>query len=199
MSSCSVIVSEPPANRIGPARALGATRRRVYGCGAAALAALAFATSHASAQDWTTYQPRGLGFQIDFPAPPESTTPRDTPAFTGSQAALAVRGRSVFLVYCDPVASQKSTVDPQTILDAALKAHKKNVVVQSELTISVGNLPARHLVTANHAYVYVTRLILLDNRLVQIIYGGPPGTQNSPEVRRFISSFVADCAVLRRC
>jgi hypothetical protein len=149
----------------------------------------------AEAQQWIEYQPDGAGYRIAFPGKPTEET-REVNTNIGRirmrTCALGV-GNAMFMTISSIYPPQVSMGDPQKNLDGARNGSVRNVngTLRTEQALNFGDAPARHLVIDipkdNQA---ADTLVVLDgHKLVQAIYVGPRGTEETPEVRRFLTSF----------
>jgi len=149
----------------------------------------------AHAQQWVKYQPDGAGYRVEFPAKPVENTQDITtkvgPVKTRTSAVEV--GDKVFMTVHSFYPTDVTMGDPQTNLDGVRNGSVRNVngKLLSEERLNISNAPARRLLIdmprSNQA---AEALMVLDgNRLYQAVYVGPPGTENTPEAKRFLSSF----------
>jgi hypothetical protein len=149
----------------------------------------------ARAQQWIAHQPDGAGYRVEFPAKPvESTQSIATKVGPVKTRTSAIEvGDKVFMTVRSSYPTNVTIGDPQTNLDGIRDGSVRNVngKLLSEERLNVSNAPARLLLIdmprSNRA---AEALMVLDgNRLCQAVYVGPPGTENTPEAKRFLSSF----------
>lgn len=150
--------------------------------------------SSALAQQWIEYHPPGAGYRIEFPGRPAEDT-REVVTNVGKihmiTSAVEI-GDKVFLTITSRYPEHLTMGDPEKNLDGARNGslRKINGTLRREERLSVGDAPARRLLIDipqdNQAAGAV--MVLDGHRLVQAIYVGPRGTEEAPEVRRFLSS-----------
>ena len=153
-------------------------------------------TEYARAQQqWIDYRPTGAGYRVEFPAKPVEDV-RDVTTDVGTikmRTSSVDIGGKVFMTIDSLYPASVSMGDPEINLDGARNSGVRNVegTLRAEKRLSVANAPARRMVIdmprTNQA---ADALIVLDGRrLYQAVYVGPRGTEEAPEVRRFLSSF----------
>jgi hypothetical protein len=161
---------------------------------ALAIAVLVSTGSSASAQQWIEYRPPGAGYRIEFPGQPAEET-REVATNVGkirmSTSAVEI-GDKVFLTITSHYPQHLTMGDPEKNLDGARNGSLRNIngTLRHEERVSVGDAPARRLLIDiprdNQAAGAV--MVLDGHQLLQAIYVGPRGTEEAPEVRRFLSS-----------
>jgi hypothetical protein len=154
-----------------------------------------FAASPVHAQEWQEYRLDGGAYRIEFPGSPVEHT-RDVATNIGTirmkTSAVEAGGRTYMMIRSE-YPPNVAVNDPEARLDGARNGSVRRTggVLRSESRTTVGQAPARHLVidmpqTSQSA----DALMILDGRqLLQAIYVGPRGTEETPEAKRFLASF----------
>jgi hypothetical protein len=154
-----------------------------------------FAASPVHAQQWQKYRLDGAAYRIEFPGSPVQDT-RDVTTNIGTirmQTSSVAVGDKTYMMIRSEYPPNVAMSDPETRLDGARNGsvHRTGGVLRSESRTTVGQAPARHLIidmpqTSQSA----DAVMILDGRqLLQAIYVGPRGTEETPEARRFLTSF----------
>lgn len=161
------------------------------------IASLVGRVDPSSAQQWMEHRPADAGFRIEFPERPEV---RDTlvPIRSGGQvraflASVTRTAEGTFLVaYTEYPAGALSTDKDATLdnaRDGGLERAKGRL--REERRLSIGNAPARRIVfdVPEKREVGVALIVLSGQWLYQAIVVTNSGSEDSPDVRRFLSSF----------
>jgi hypothetical protein len=158
------------------------------------VALLAAQFAHAQ-QQWIDYRPAGAGYRVEFPAKPVEDV-RDVTTDVGTikmRTSSVDIGGKVFMTIDSLYPSNVTMGDPQVNLDGARNSGVRNVegTLRAEERLSVANAPARRMVIdMPRTNQSADALLVLDGRrMYQAVYVGPRGTEQAPEVRRFLSSF----------
>jgi hypothetical protein len=159
----------------------------------AVIAAFSAAAAPAAAQNWVEHKPDGVGYRVEMPAAPR-VSQRDVPTQIGpikTTMALVDRGTIAFIVsHNDYPAEAVKTVPKETMLDNISKGQVGAHKLRSQESITIGGQPARHLVIDTaQGQVLVSRLVMVEARLFQVIYVGPKGSEESDDAKRFVASF----------
>jgi hypothetical protein len=151
--------------------------------------------SGANAEQWKEYQPSGEGYRIDFPGTPTEDTRRvQTRAGTVElhTSAMGLDNRAFITIRSD----YPSTVDlrdSQAALDRARNGSltKAKGTLRSEQRLMIGDAHARHLVIdlPESNQLADAIMVVQDHHLLQAVYIGPNRPGETPEARRFLSSF----------
>ena len=158
------------------------------------LSLMTFTASPVHAQQWQEYRPDGAAYRIEFPGSPVQNT-RDVATNIGTihmqTSSVDVGGKTYMMIrseYPPTVA-----INPEKSLDGARNGSVRRTggVLRSESRTTVGQAPARHLIIdMPQTNQSADALMILDGReLLQAIYVGPHGTEETPEARRFLASF----------
>jgi hypothetical protein len=154
-----------------------------------------FGVQFAQAQQWIDHRPSGDGYRVEFPAKPvENSQDLDTPSGPVKIriSSVEIDGRT-FMSIDSLYPTNVETGDTQANLDSARSGGVRNVegTLRREERLTVSSAPARRMVIdiprTNQAADAL--LVLNGRRLYQVVYLGPRGTENAPEVGRFLSSF----------
>jgi hypothetical protein len=167
---------------------------RVLACAIAIGTALIMA-SPCCAQAWTKYQPSNLGYSIDMPAE-WTVTERKTSPRPGNDyilhAATARADNRTYLVVQMPVPPEKlQGVSAAAVLDGIRNGALAKVkgTLRSETHINIGEFSGREIIVDGpNSNVFVARLVLMNNAVVQAIVAGPQGVERESSTRRFLSS-----------
>ena len=149
----------------------------------------------ARAQQWFDHRPDGAGYRVEFPTKPtENSQDLSIAAGTVKMRTSAVEiGDKIFLAIDSLYPTSVDAGDPQANLDSARNGGVRNVngTLRQEERLTIGSAPARRMVIdiPQTNQVADALLVLDGRRLYQAVYVGPRGTENAPEVRRFLSSF----------
>src|SRR5262245_18727219 len=152
-----------------------------------------FAAAPAAAQNWVEHKPQGVGYRVEMPAAPRITQ-RDVQTQLGAirtTMALVDRGTIAFIVrHNDYPADAVKAAAKEQMLDGIRNGQVGTNKLRGEEKITIGGEPARHLVIDTaQGQVIVSRLVMVEARLFQVIYVGPKGSEESEDAKRFIASF----------
>lgn len=158
-------------------------------------AALAFVVPLATlAQSWIEYRPAGGRYRIEMPDTPAVST--EDIKIDGSRTVLQIRAiverrRTAYVVahidYPDDVARGAS---PDTLLQRMRDGMIQNRRVRRDVPLTVSGVAAREFIAIGRdGLVLIARGVWSENRLFQIMVGGPDGVEAQPDTLRFLDSF----------
>ena len=93
------------------------------------------------AQTWDEYRPAGIGFRIEMPGKPKLETQKTKAGNTAYQAIVGFRDMAFLAIYA--TRDEKSPLDTNTLLDAAVKGMTEGKTVLSYFNASTGNMEVR--------------------------------------------------------
>jgi hypothetical protein len=142
---------------------------------------------------WAEYKPDGIGYRVEMPGAPKIQS-RDVPSAVGpikTTMAFVERGRTGFIVsYNDYPAEAVKATPREQLLDAIRNGQVGSHKLRGEEKITINGQPARHLVIDTaQGQVVVSRLVMVEARLFQVIYLGPKGSEDGDDAKRFLASF----------
>lgn len=147
------------------------------------------------AQQWREYRPRGEGYSIDFPGTPTQDT-RNVSTRVGMmrlRTSTMGIGDEAFIAIRSDYPQTMDMGDANASLDRARNSSlsKVNGRLRSEKRLTMGDAPARHLLfdIPEGNQVADAILVIQGHHLLQAVYVGPSSPQETPEARRFLSSF----------
>jgi hypothetical protein len=149
----------------------------------------------ANAQQWQLYQPDGQGYRVEFPGKPTQDV-RHVATQAGPielrTSALNIGDQAFFAVRSDYPTTMPMG-DAETSLDRARNGSltRSRGVLRSEERLTVGHSPARHILIDlpdSHQFADAI-LVVQDHYLLQVVYVGPDNARETPNARRFLSSF----------
>lgn len=146
---------------------------------------------------WETYQPQGVPLKVELPGPADvkvHTAPWDgwTMKTTAARALLS-DDRSFAVGYGEFPVGYVGNTGAKAILDRRRDTiiRESKAVLRSEQPWSSGQAAGVEVVmTLTDGRVNVGRQVIFGNWLIMQSYIGPPGTEQSPEAVRFLSSFL---------
>jgi hypothetical protein len=164
------------------------------------LIAIAFAaTGSAFAQaptpappTWRAFTPEGVGYSIDMPGEWILKT-EDVRARGGTMkitVATVRAGRNAYITIHSRH-PEAGVLPAAQVLDGARDGAVSNVKgkLRKEEAILVSDLPGREfIIDAPNGLVAMSRIFLLDNKLVQAMAAGPVMVLAEPDTRRFLDS-----------
>lgn len=161
-----------------------------------AASAVVVAVTPAAAQQWTTFQPGGTGFRVDFPGPPviegdDSASSRYGKVATVTAKVAAGDGvmfYATYTVYPPGTASG----EPQKVLDAVRLGRTAAGTPRSQQRLAFDGHPAQRDIVDWHGprrVVIVSLDVVRGDWLYSIYCFAPPGLENSPAIARFLASF----------
>jgi hypothetical protein len=152
-------------------------------------------SASAQAQQWREYRPDGEGYRIDFPGTPAW----DTRNVSTNAGIMQLRtstmgiGDQAFIAIRSDYPQTMDMGDANASLDRARNGSlsKVNGRLRSEERFTMGDAPARHLLfdIPEGDQVADAILVMQGHHLLQAVYVGPSSPQETPEARRFLSSF----------
>ncbi len=149
----------------------------------------------ANAQQWKEYRPGGEGYRVDFPGTPTEDTRRvQTRAGVVELHTSAMGlGNQVFIAIRSNYPSTVDLADREAALDRARNGSlvKAKGTLRSERRLMIGDVPARHVLIdlPDSNQLADAIMVVQDHDLVQAVYIGPNTPQETPDARRFLSSF----------
>lgn len=155
--------------------------------------ALASIATRADAQTWPEYRPEGSGYAIEMPGK-WKTASQDVQTAVGvvkmQMASVEISSVLYMTTYSPypPDALRGKSVE--SLLDAGRNGAVSNVhgTLRKEERILIGNLPARQVVVDTEKLVFVARMFVIDNALVQAVVVGSKGVESQPDTKRFLES-----------
>jgi hypothetical protein len=155
------------------------------------LLALAFA-AHA-AEPWQEVRSKEGAFAALFPADPKISIEPPDPSGGVTNVFLASLDKMDFEVsYTDYGARAFAGRSLEAIYNLARDDLVKGQPVKllADRKIMLDGLPGREVVFAEaDGYTQDYRFFVMQSRIYAIVAGGPAGTENSPEAKRFLESF----------
>lgn len=158
------------------------------------LAAVVAISSHALAQTWTVYNPVGTRVSVEMPGKWKVES-------TDFNAPFGLVTRHVAIVDRDDAGYRLShIVYPKEYLQGkpippALDDTRDQLLIstkgtlRSEEQLTIGTVPARHLIIdVPKDVVLVQRILFLDHHYVNAVVAGPQGVEKAPDTRRFFDS-----------
>jgi hypothetical protein len=135
-------------------------------------------------------------FSVNFPGPvKESTQNVDTSAGTATAHILSYRSREAIYtaLYSDYPAGAVGKAPVDVVYAGAINGavQKAGGTLRSSTPIQVGNITGREAVldAPSKAETVRVRYFLVGDRLYQVMYDGPTGTEKSPQAMSFLDSF----------
>ena len=156
----------------------------------------ASATEDLSKANWENYQPSGVPLKVELPGAPQlrvNDYAWDSTTLKSTIARVVVGSHSFGVSHGEFSAQYVATKGSQWILD-----QRRRIVLQdakaslrSDTPWSFGTAIGRELISVvqDGKVVSTTRIVMYRNWLIQANYLGPLGSENSPDVQRFFSSF----------
>jgi hypothetical protein len=154
-------------------------------------------------QQWSEYRPAGAGYRIEMPGTPKVHT-TESPHYSG--VLLKARWAEVQLpagiyavLHTDLPQETIAKNDSDSILDGArdgavsfVNVRGNKATLRSERRLTINGFPARQLVmdVPGIKAAGVMRIVLVGNRQIMTFFVGHSGSETSPDVTRFIDSFV---------
>jgi hypothetical protein len=152
----------------------------------------AAAVAHAQ-QQWVEHRPAGAGYRIEFPGQPTVESQEvKTAAGNVTVHVAKVDVSNVGFVALHNSYPKGAVGNPKDALirgrDGAL--NKPGRKLRSEQNLSVGGAPAKRIIVdVDGGQVIIDLIVVSGDNLYQAITASPKGSENSPDVQRFISSF----------
>jgi hypothetical protein len=155
----------------------------------------AAAVAHAQ-QQWVEHRPAGAGYRIEFPGRPTVESQEvDTGAgkITVHIAKVNI-GKDVELVAMHNSYPKGTLGDPTDSLargrDSVVNLSPSRKL-RSEQNLSVSGAPAKRIIVddSDGDEVIIDLMVVSGDNFYQAIIGSPKGSENSPDVQRFLSSF----------
>jgi hypothetical protein len=146
-------------------------------------------------QQWVEHRPAGAGYRIEFPGQPtvESQAVKTVAGNVTVHIAKADVGNRGFVAMHNsyPKGALGAPTDSLNRgRDGMLKA-KTSRKLRSEQNLSVGGAPAKRVIVddSDGDQVIIDLFVVSGDNLYQAIIASPKGSENSPDVQRFLSSF----------
>ena len=146
---------------------------------------------------WRAFAPEGVGYSIEMPG--EWTLQSEEVRARGGTMKITVAtvraGRNAYITIHSRH-PEAGVLPAAQVLDGARDGAVANVKgkLRKEDAILVSDLPGREfIIDAPNGLVAISRIFLLDNKLVQAMAAGPVMVLAEPDTRRFLDSLkVAD-------
>jgi hypothetical protein len=156
---------------------------------------LAAAVVAQAQQQWVEHRPAGAGYRIEFPGQPtvESEEVNTAAGNVTVHIAKVDVGKVGFVAMHNsyPKGALGAPTDSLTRgRDGVLKA-KPSRKLRSEQNLRVGGAAAKRIIVddSDGDQVIIDLIVVSGDNLYQAIIASPKGSENSPDVQRFISSF----------
>ena len=148
---------------------------------------VAFVLAHpgpSQAQVWSELRPAGEGFRAEMPGQPKVTKSRD-----GADTVFTAEvGDGDPAFYYLTYTQYAQPLDSPSAVFARIRAVEKPL--EGEREISVAGHPGREYVMKSKDTWMIKRMVLVRNRLYQIIVGSNDKAMvKTPDARRFLDSF----------
>ena len=143
---------------------------------------------------WQTYKGQNNSYTVEFPAPPKET---EVTMKTSSGAAYAMHqyvvelGATAFVTQTSEYPSEVNVSNPRSNLEAGLKNAAKNMKNGKWANIAWvkhQNLIASDAAGEREGHVVRSYSVMKGYRIITLTYAGPPGSERSGDVERFIKS-----------
>jgi hypothetical protein len=171
------------------------SRRRLMSVMAAAAstsAVLVATTSLARAEDWEEYRRDDLGFRIEMPGEPDVETKKDG---LGDKIVQVIDAQvsddkddGLFGVHCTEYREQVSAEQEHRLFRDGMRLGGLAITRENALTIN--NVAAREFVRESDGINFIHRLLVVDRRTIGISVYGDRDIHESPDVQRFLRSFM---------
>ena len=150
----------------------------------------------AAAQQWTTFQPGGTGFRVDFPGPPAIDGDDSASSRYGKVATVTAKvatGDGV-MFYATYTVYPSGTVsgEPQKVLDAVRLGRTAAGKLRSQRRFDFDGHPAQRDIVDWHGprpVVIVSLDVVRGDWLYSIYCFAPHGLETGPAIARFLDSF----------
>jgi hypothetical protein len=160
---------------------------------AVALAATGSAVAQTPAQaTWRAFTPEGVGYTIEMPG--EWTLKTEDVRARGGTMKITVAtvraGRNAYITIHSRH-PEAGVLPAAQVLDGVRDGAVSNVKgkLRKEDAILVSDLPGREfIIYGPNGLVAISRIVLLDNKLVQVMAAGPIMVLAEPDTRRFLNS-----------
>ncbi|MFO1184638.1 MAG: hypothetical protein U1E56_07615 [Bauldia sp.] len=162
---------------------IAATRTAAGLAGLLTLAAPALA-------EWAPFASPGDGFTVDFPAAPEVTARNDDITLVSDTLYTVATPTTVAQVQAVRF-FQAPAGDPPglDLFRGVLRAAACSADGLATESIGAAVAHSRSGLCQGGAYGFAHRMVFAGDRAWLIVYAGPPGTEASPEAKRFLASF----------
>jgi hypothetical protein len=160
-------------------------KRDILGIVVALLMALTVAhPAPSQAQAWSELRPAGEGFRAEMPGQPKINKSRKESDIVFEASVGDGNPAFYYLTYTQ----YAQPLDPPSAVFARIRAVEKPL--EGERDISVAGHPGREYVMRSKETWMIKRMVLVRNRLYQIIVGSnDKAIVMSPDARRFLDSF----------
>jgi hypothetical protein len=145
--------------------------------------------------DWKKFESTEGRFSVDLPgAPKEDQQKIPTPAGVLEQRSYLVKGdtHAFGVMYADYPPNIVTPGATDTLLDGAVDGAAKGVggTANTRRPVTVSGHPGRAFETpTNQGYDYDARMVLVKNRLYQLVITSRPGVLKPEDKARFFESF----------
>ncbi len=160
------------------------------------LCAISFGPSGAARAQpaWQAYKGQNGSYAVEFPAPPKETevtmkTAKGT-AYAMHQYVVEL-GPSAFVAQTSEYPSEVNVSNPRSNLEAGLKNAEKNLKDGKWANITWlkhQNFIASDATGEREGHVIRSYSVMKGYRIITLTYAGPPGSERSSDVERFIKS-----------
>jgi hypothetical protein len=146
-----------------------------------------------AAEPWKEFRSNEGGFAVSFPGTPKMTTSDpNQPGATSHSFYVNAGASSYVVIYADYEPGTLNGKDPQGLFDSGrdnlIKGNKVKIRVDRKFTLA--NHPARKIVLeAADGTIQIYNLYLVNDRIYEVISGGPKGFDKSADAKRFNDSF----------
>lgn len=153
--------------------------------------------------EFTNFQPLGSDFYVSFPGKFQQTADKTSDKGIIQKTYMSqFPPRNTFIVdyILIPKGLFKDDVTPDQVLEAILKKQPDNGKIRSDRRFKFKDATAAELIadfagaqpTVGRRFLYVKHDKAKNVREYQLVFIGAPGSENSPEAKRFFESFRFD-------
>ena len=150
-------------------------------------------SANAQAQAWIEVRPQGGGYRVEMPGTPAISS--ETVNLPGGrstqmiQAVFEIAEAAFFSSHADYPADMMLGRAPDMVLDNVMQGAAAGHTLRSQRRMTIGGHPGREYVVAQaNGFVLVTRIVLVGNRLFQIIVVRSR-VEVHPDTQKFLDSF----------
>ena len=148
----------------------------------------------AQAQIWVEVRPDGGRYTIQMPGPASMSTQQvplpDGRSVTMFQALFETGDVAYLSSHVDYPPEIVRNTSPDTLLTNVMDGSAEGHTLRNQRRITIGGYQAReYVITQANGVVLVTRSVLVDNRLYQIIVARMGTGEDHPDTRKFLESF----------
>jgi hypothetical protein len=178
-------------------------RRTLSGIAALLLLAAVSLPAHAEDVEFTNFQPAGSDFYVSFPGKFQQTADKKSDKGIIQKTYMSqFPPRNTFIVdyILIPKGLFADNVTPDQVLDTILQKQPPNGKLRSDRRFKFKDATAAELIadftgaqpTVGRRFLYVKHDKARNVREYQLVFIGAPGSENSPEAKRFFESFRFD-------